>query len=70
MMKMQRSVDVPTWIGAYAKQLEINPDEQLARDIADQTVIDTQGSGMVKDLSGVERGGAGSKNYLLCFMDT
>ena len=67
MMKMQRSVDVPTWIGAYAKQLEINPDEQLARDIADQTVIDTQGSGMVKDLSGVERGGAGAKLFTVFY---
>ena len=68
MMKMQRSVDVPTWIGAYAKQLEINPDEQLARDIADQTVIDTQGSGMVKDLSGVERGGAGAKLFTVFYV--
>jgi hypothetical protein len=67
MMKMQRSVDVPTWIGAYAKQLEINPDEQLAIDIADQTVIDTQGSGMVKDLSGVERGGAGAKLFTVFY---
>jgi len=67
MMKMQRSVDVPTWIGAYAKQLEINPDEQLARDIADQTVIDTQGSGMIKDLSAVERGGAGTKLFTVFY---
>ena len=72
MMKMQRSVDVPTWIGAYAKQLEINPDEQLAIDIADQTVIDTQGGGQIKDLSAVERGGAGTKLFTVFygFMNT
>jgi hypothetical protein len=67
MMKMQRSVDVPTWIGAYTKQLAINPDEQLAIDIADQTVIDTQGSGMIKDLSAVERGGAGTKLFTVFY---
>ena len=67
MMKMQRSVDVPTWIGAYAKQLEINPDEQLAIDIADQTVIDTQGGGQIKDLSAVERGGAGTKLFTVFY---
>jgi hypothetical protein len=67
MMKMQRSVDVPTWIGAYTKQLAINPDEQLAIDIADQTVIDTQGSGMIKDLSAVERGGAGAKLFTVFY---
>ncbi|CAB4164965.1 hypothetical protein UFOVP824_14 [uncultured Caudovirales phage] len=57
MMRMQKLVDVPTWIGAYEKALAEIPDESRAIAIADQTVIDTQGSGMLKDQSAVESGG-------------
>ena len=62
----QRMVDLPTWIGAYRKAeaegaLEIGADGSIgdskAVAMADQAVIDAQGSGMTKDLSAIERGG-------------
>lgn len=58
MMRMQRMVDIPTWMGAYEKALESGEDDATSVALADQAVIDSQGSGMVKDLSGIERGGA------------
>jgi hypothetical protein len=72
MMQMQRMVDVPTWIGAYEKQLSINSDEKLAIAIADQAVIDSQGGGMLKDLSAIERGGPIQKLFTVfySFMNT
>lgn len=56
MMRMQRLVDVPTWLGAYEKAIAEGNAEDRAVSLADQAVIDSQGSGMVKDLSAVERG--------------
>jgi hypothetical protein len=72
MMQMQRMVDIPTWIGAYEKQLSINSDEKLAIAIADQAVIDSQGGGMLKDLSAIERGGPIQKLFTVfySFMNT
>jgi hypothetical protein len=72
MMQMQRVVDIPTWIGAYEKQLSINSDEKLAIAIADQAVIDSQGGGMLKDLSAIERGGPIQKLFTVfySFMNT
>lgn len=55
MTQAQRAVDTPTWLAAYENALEANHDESTAVAIADQAVIDTQGSGMVKDLAGVQR---------------
>jgi len=54
---LQLMVDIPTWQAAYARALAAGADEAGAAAIADQTVIDTQGSGMLKDLSAIERGG-------------
>lgn len=68
----QRMVDLPTWIGAYRKAeaegaLEIGADGSIddskAVAMADQAVIDAQGSGMTKDLSAVERGGELAKLF-------
>jgi hypothetical protein len=56
-MRVQKLVDVPTWIGAYEKALAEMPDESRAIALADQVVIDTQGSGMLQDQSSVESGG-------------
>ena len=72
MLQMQRVVDIPTWIGAYEKQLSINSDEKLAIAIADQAVIDSQGGGMLKDLSAIERGGPLQKLFTVfySFMNT
>ena len=73
--KMQRAVDIPTWWGAYEKaladlQLETAQDaetraeiEATAIAIADQTVKDTQASGMVGDLAKIQRGGPLSKLF-------
>jgi hypothetical protein len=72
MLQMQRVVDIPTWIGAYEKQLSINSDEKLAIALADQAVIDSQGGGMLKDLSAIERGGPMQKLFTVfySFMNT
>jgi hypothetical protein len=63
MMQMQRVVDVPTWLGAYEKAILEGNDEQRSRDLADQAVIDSQGGGMLKDLSRAERGGSVEKAF-------
>lgn len=49
MQKLQVTVDVPTWIGAYNKALSEGREEDTAVALADQAVIDSQGSGLVKD---------------------
>ena len=67
MMRMQRMVDVPTWFGAYEKAIGQGHDEDKAIALADQAVIDSQGGGMVKDLSRVERGGAGLKLFTVYY---
>lgn len=66
--KMQRMVDIPTWIGAYEGALESLKyenalDEKQRKDIeeqasalADQAVIDSQSGGMTKDLAAIQRG--------------
>ncbi len=56
--KMQMVADIPTWVGAYEKAMAENgQDEDRAVAIADQAVIDAQGSGQMKDLAQVQRGG-------------
>lgn len=67
MSKMQRMVDVPTWIGAYEKAIGEGNDEDRSIALADQAVIDSQGGGMLKDLSRVERGGAGLKLFTVYY---
>lgn len=62
--KTQLIVDTPTWWGAYEKALaqdEMTEDKAIA--LADQAVIDAQGSGQTKDLAGIQRGGAGMKLF-------
>lgn len=57
MQKMQMVVDVPTWLGAYEKAQAAGDDEAKAIAMADQAVIDSQGSGHIKELAAVQRGG-------------
>lgn len=64
----QSIVNYPTWEGAYAKALHSGASDQLAIDMADQAVIDSQGSGQLKDLATVQRGGAWQKLFTV-FMD-
>lgn len=56
MQMFQMGVDMPTWWGAYQKALAEDTDESRAVALADQAVIDAQGSGQVKDLAGIQRG--------------
>jgi len=57
--KVQDQVDVATWVAAYRKASEEGQSDEDAIAIADQTVIDTQGSGLMKDLSAVQRSAVG-----------
>lgn len=64
---MQSLVNYPTWAGAYEKALTSGVDEDTAIALADQAVIDSQGSGQLKDLASVERGGAWSKLFTVFY---
>jgi hypothetical protein len=57
MMRAQQLVDVPTWWGGYEKAIAEGNDEKRAVALADQGVIDSQGSGGIKDQAKIERGG-------------
>ena len=57
MMRMQMTVDVPTWWGSYEKAIAEGHDEETSINLADQSVKDSQGGGEEVDQSGVERGG-------------
>ncbi len=72
MLRVQQIVDVITWHAAYAKALREGFDDKTAVELADQTVIDTQGGGETKDLSQIERGGEVSKLFTVfySFMNT
>jgi len=72
MMKMQQTVDVPTWHGAYEKALSEGNDDARAVILADQAVIDSQGGGETKDLSAIERGGPAQRLFTVfySFMNT
>lgn len=55
--KMQQVADFPTWMGAYHKAwTQDGMTEDTAIALADQTVIDTQGGGQIKDLARIQRG--------------
>jgi hypothetical protein len=57
-VKAQQIVDVPTWLGAYTKEMEVGSgNEGRAVAMADRAVIDSQGGGQIQDLAGVQRGG-------------
>jgi len=73
--KMQRVVDIPTWLGAYEKALHdlklenaVSAEEraQIESDavaMADQAVIDSQSGGQLKDLASIQRGHPGLKLF-------
>lgn len=72
MLGAQRLVDLPTWWGAYERAISEGNDQERAVDLADQSVIDAQGSGTTKDLSAIERGGPVQKLFTVfySFMNT
>ena len=55
-MFVQMQVDIITWHAQQQKSLEAGASIEEANRHADQAVIDSQGSGMLKDLSAAERG--------------
>lgn len=59
--KAQLLADLPTWLGQYHKSLDAGEGADRAVLLADQAVIDSQGSGLTKDLAGVQRGGPWQK---------
>jgi hypothetical protein len=57
-VKAQILADVPTWLGAYEKEMEIGSgDESRAIAMADRAVIDAQGGGQIQDQAAIQRGG-------------
>lgn len=72
MAQVQQMVDIPTWTGAYEKAISEGNDQERAVRLADQAVIDSQGSGLINDLSAIERGNAWKKLFTVfySFMNT
>ena len=64
---VQTMVDVPTWLGGYHKALADGCSEPEAIARADRMLIDSQGSGRLQDLSGVERGGPWKKLFTVFY---
>lgn len=67
MMRMQQVTDTIVWHGAMMKALDAGRSEAEAVQLADQTVLDTQGGGQTKDLSWVERGGEVQKLFTVFY---
>ena len=67
MMRMQQVTDTIVWHGAMMKALDAGRSEADAVQLADQTVLDTQGGGQTKDLSRVERGGEVQKLFTVFY---
>ena len=67
MMKMQQVVDTAIWHGALAKAMDSGKDLDTAVKLADQTVLDTQGGGQIKDLSKFERGSNTQKLFTVFY---
>lgn len=55
--KMQMLIDLPTWLGGYKQGLDkFGGDEKRAAEYADVVLVESQSSGLIKDLSSFERG--------------
>jgi len=64
-VKMQMLVDLPTWFGAYQRGLiTFDGDEAKAVRFADEKLVQAQSSGLLKDLSGFERGSISAQTRL------
>jgi hypothetical protein len=72
-VKAQLIADTPIWLGAKEKALAGNFSVPEAIAQADQAVIDSQGSGHIKDLAGAQRGSPLKKlftNFMSYFQTT
>ena len=67
MLKVQQIVDTAIWHSALAKAMDNGKDLDTAIKLADQTVLDTQGGGQVKDLSEFERGSNTQKLFTVFY---
>lgn len=67
MLKIQQIVDTAIWHGALAKAMDSGKDLDAAIKLADQTVLDTQGGGQIKDLSEFERGSNTQKLFTVFY---
>lgn len=67
MMRMQQVTDTIVWHGAMMKAMDAGRSEAEAVQLADQTVLDTQGGGQTKDLSAVERGNEVQKLFTVFY---
>ncbi|MCR4374153.1 MAG: 2'-5' RNA ligase family protein [Acidobacteria bacterium] len=54
--RAQMVADIPTWLGGYEKARAQGNDEKRSVALADQAVIDSQGSGHIKDMAHSQRG--------------
>ena len=61
--QMQKTVDIPTWLGQYEKSMAEHGNEADAIAEADQAVIDSQAGGQTKDLARIQRGGPMKKLF-------
>jgi len=53
---MQAMVNVSVWIGAHAKSIDEGATDAQAVNVADAIVRQTQGTGKIKDMAGIQRG--------------
>ena len=67
MLKIQQIVDTAIWHSALAKAMDNGKDLDTAIKLADQTVLDTQGGGQIKDLSEFERGSNTQKLFTVFY---
>ena len=65
---MQFGVDLPTWLGAYAKGMkDFDGNHDKAKDYADHIVRITQGSGETLDLAKIQRGNEYLKMFTMFY---
>ncbi|CAB5079527.1 hypothetical protein UFOVP143_4 [uncultured Caudovirales phage] len=64
---MQSVANVAAWRGAYSQANEQGMSEEDAINFADKVVRTTQGSGALKDLSGMQRGGEVNKFFTMFY---
>lgn len=67
MMAVQGVIDHAVWLGAFRQAMDQKMSEDQARQFADRVVIDTQGSGLVKDSSNIENGGPIKKLFMVFY---
>jgi hypothetical protein len=66
-IKGQQLADMPTWLAAYDNAINEGMSDDNAVTLADQAIIDTQGSGMIKDLALAQQGSAFQRLFTLFY---